>query len=74
MLKIAAQTEVVECIAAPKIHGFQKRCALFWCPDHTPQDETQDAAKSEELIQELHDFAFTHFSSVEGCEDRLDRI
>eukprot|EP00438_Fugacium_kawagutii_P001502 Skav202548 [mRNA] locus=scaffold2011:358482:361283:- [translate_table: standard] len=60
MLKVAGQTEVVEEIVHPKVHGFQKRVKQVWSLAETPTHDQQLFQASDLLIQDWHDWMHLH--------------
>ena len=57
LLKVAGQTEVVEEVVQPRVHGFQKRLKQVWSLSENPtQDQDQLFKASDKLIQDWHDW------------------
>ncbi|CAK0799279.1 unnamed protein product, partial [Prorocentrum cordatum] len=59
MLKCAGQTEVVEFIVMPKVHGFQKRMQT-----DVRADDGVDSEQSDSFIERLHGWMHEHCSDV----------
>ncbi|CAK0910438.1 unnamed protein product, partial [Prorocentrum cordatum] len=59
MLKCAGQTEVVEFIVMPKVHGFQKRMQT-----DARADDGVDSEQSDSFIERLHGWMHEHCSDV----------
>ncbi|CAK0801151.1 unnamed protein product, partial [Prorocentrum cordatum] len=59
MLKCAGQTEVVEFIVMPKVHGFQKRMQT-----DVRADDGVDSEQSDSFIERLHGWMHEHCSEV----------
>ncbi|CAJ1371313.1 unnamed protein product [Effrenium voratum] len=56
LLKAAGQTEVVEQIIFPKVHGFQKRLKQIWVSGELQTQDHQVFAASDSLLHDWHSF------------------
>ena len=56
LLKVAGQTEVVEEVVQPRVHGFQKRLKQVWSLSENPTQDQQLFKASDKLIQDWHDW------------------
>lgn len=72
LLKAAGQTEVVEQIVQPKVHGFQKRLKQVWCLADMHTHDSQRSQASEDLVTAWHTWMHENWASAPPVQLALD--
>eukprot|EP00435_Cladocopium_sp_Y103_P060230 s512_g22.t1 len=72
LLKAAGQTEVVEQIVQPRVHGFQKRLKQVWCLSEVHTHDSQQCQASEDLVSGWHAWMHEHWASGSPIQVVLD--
>jgi len=52
--KVAGQTEIIEWVAQPVAHGFNKRFSLVFAPDYAPESAEVHTQTAKEFFEKLH--------------------
>ena len=64
--KVAGQTEIIEYIAQPVTHGFNKRFNLVFAPDHSPESAQVHTASAKDFLCKLHSWLYKNAWNKEG--------
>ena len=72
LLKAAGQTEVVEQIIHPKVHGFQKRLKQVWCLSEVHTHDAQQCQASEALVSGWHNWMHEKWASGKPLQLALE--
>ena len=64
--KVAGQTEIIEWVAQPVAHGFNKRFSLVFAPDHAAESEQVHSQTAKEFLAKLHEWLYQKAWREEG--------
>lgn len=64
--KVAGQTEIIEFIAQPVTHGFNKRFNLVFAPEHAPESSEVHTGTAKSFFAQLHAWMYKNAWTKEG--------